>query len=146
MARHFTIKFKPRYVILTFLLTFFVLGGVYLSQQTRMESIAAQKAELQTQLDALNVEEERLDRMLEYMQTDEYLIQYCREKLGYVFADDIKFYSSGSTTSAAGIANTNPEEAPVATTSAQPSATPAGSLQPSTTPPASTTPEGTSAP
>ncbi len=134
MAKHLTIKFKPRYVILTFLLTFFILGGVYLSQQTRMESIAAQKAELQVQLDTLNVEEERLDRMLEYMQTDEYLIQYCREKLGYVFADDIKFYNNGGTTSAAGIANANPEEAPVATSSAKPSVTPA------VTPPVSTPP------
>lgn len=134
MAKHLTIKFKPRYVILTFLLTFFILGGVYLSQQTRMESIAAQKAELQVQLDTLNVEEERLDRMLEYMQTDEYLIQYCREKLGYVFADDIKFYNNGGITSAAGIANANPEEAPVATSSAKPSVTPA------VTPPVSTPP------
>lgn len=140
MAKHLTIKFKPRYVILTFLLTFFILGGVYLSQQTRMESIAAQKAELQVQLDTLNVEEERLDRMLEYMQTDEYLIQYCREKLGYVFADDIKFYNNGGITSAAGIANANPEEAPVATSSAKPSVTPA------VTPPVSTPPEGTPAP
>lgn len=139
MAKHLTIKFKPRYVILTFLLTFFILGGVYLSQQTRMESIAAQKAELQVQLDTLNVEEERLDRMLEYMQTDEYLIQYCREKLGYVFADDIKFYNNGGITSAAGIANANPEEAPVATSSAKPSVTPA------VTPPVSTPPEGTPA-
>ena len=41
-------------------------------------------------------EGERLERMLEYMQTDEYLLQYAREKLGYVFPGDIKFYDEGS--------------------------------------------------
>ena len=57
-----------------------------------MTTIAEDTAALQAQLDALRVEEERLERMLEYMQTDDYLLQYAREKLGYVFPDDIKFY------------------------------------------------------
>lgn len=92
-GRKFIFKFKPRYALLLFLLTFFILGGVYLSQQTTLTSIDAEKAELQTELDALRVEEERLERMLEYMQTDEYLMQYAREKLGYVFSDDYKFYT-----------------------------------------------------
>jgi cell division protein FtsB len=83
---------RPRYIILFFILTFFVLGGVYLSQQTKLQSIAEEKVTLQTELDSLKVEEERLERMLEYMQTTDYLIQYAREKLGYVFPDDWKFY------------------------------------------------------
>lgn len=91
--RKFAFKFKPRYMLLLFLLTFFVLGGVYLSQQTTLASIETEKTELQAELDALRVEEERLERMLEYMQTDEYLMQYAREKLGYVFEDDYKFYT-----------------------------------------------------
>ena len=68
------------------------MAGVYLSQQTKMSSIQQQKEELQKNLNALTVEEERLERMLEYMQTTEYLLQYAREKLGYVFPDDIRFY------------------------------------------------------
>ena len=85
-------RIRPRYIILFFILTFFVLGGVFLSQQTKLTSIAEEKITLQTQLDAKKVEQERLERMLEYMQTTDYMIQYAREKLGYVFEDDWKFY------------------------------------------------------
>ena len=91
------LSIRPRYILLFFLLLFFVLGGVYLSQQTKLTSIAEEKAVLQTQLDGLTVEQERLERMLEYMQTNEYLLQYAREKLGYVYKDDIKFYDETTT-------------------------------------------------
>ena len=89
-------RFRPLYVVLAFLLAFFVMAGVYLSQQTKLSSIQEQKEELQKELDALTVEEERLERMLEYMQTTEYLLQYAREKLGYVFPDDVRFYEDPS--------------------------------------------------
>jgi cell division protein FtsB len=92
------IRIQPRYIILFFILTFFVLGGVYLSQQTQLKTIAEEKVELQSELDDYNVEEERLERMLEYMQTTDYLIQYAREKLGYVFSDDWKFYDEDTET------------------------------------------------
>ena len=86
-------KFRLRagYVILAFLLLVCILGGVYLSQETRIEKIAAEKATLQSELDKLKVEEERLERTLEYMGTNDYLLQYAREKLGYVYSNDIKF-------------------------------------------------------
>ena len=96
MAKKREFKLKARYIILSFVLAFFILGGVYLSQQTKLGSIAEEKATLQAQVDALNVEEERLERMLEYMQSTQYLIQYAREKLGYVFPGDYKFYEGGS--------------------------------------------------
>lgn len=89
-AHSFTIR--PLYIILLFVLTAFVLAGVFISQQSQLRSIAAEKETLQSKLDDRKVEKERLERMLEYMQTDEYLIQYAREKLGYVFPDDWKFY------------------------------------------------------
>ena len=44
-------RIRSRYLILFFILTFFVLGGVYLSQQTKLDSIAEQKTQLQTDLD-----------------------------------------------------------------------------------------------
>lgn len=78
-------------MILAFLLLVCILGGVYLSQETRIETIAAEKATLQSELDKLKVEEERLERTLEYMGTNDYLLQYAREKLGYVYSNDIKF-------------------------------------------------------
>ncbi len=92
MAKKVRIKLRARYVILAFLLAFCIMGGIYLSQQTTLATIAEDTEKLESELDALEVEEERLERMLEYMQTDEYLLQYAREKLGYVFPDDIKFY------------------------------------------------------
>ena len=96
MAAKRRFKLKARYIVLAFLLAFCILGGVSLSQQTTLETIADDTAALQQELDALEVEEERLERMLEYMQTDEYLLQYAREKLGYVVPGDIKFYDEGS--------------------------------------------------
>lgn len=95
------LRIRPRYIILFFVLTFFVLGGVYLSQRTKLRTIAAEKATLQTKLDELKVEEERLERMLEYMQTTDYMLQYAREKLGYVFKDDWKFYDDSPAVSPA---------------------------------------------
>ena len=93
---------RPLYVILFFLLMFFVLGGVYLSQRTKLSSIADEKAVLQKQLDGLTVERDRLERMLEYMQTNDYLLQYAREKLGYVYPGDYKFYDENTTNSVSG--------------------------------------------
>ena len=56
-------RIRPRYIILFFILTIFVLGGVYLSQRTKLSSIAEEKIELQTKLDTKKVEQERLERM-----------------------------------------------------------------------------------
>ena len=93
MAKKKKKKFQLRagYIILAFLLLVCILGGVYLSQETRIETIANEKATLQSELDKLKVEEERLERTLEYMGTNDYLLQYAREKLGYVYSNDIKF-------------------------------------------------------
>lgn len=106
---------RPRYILLFFLLMFCVLGGVYLSQQTKLTSIAEEKAALQAQLDALTVEQERLERMLEYMQTTDYLLQYAREKLGYVYADDYKFYDESTTGTGGAVTIAEPSAEPEAT-------------------------------
>lgn len=119
-------RIRPRYLILFFILTFFVLGGVYLSQQTKLSSIAEQKVELQTELDAKNVEKERLERMLEYMHTTDYMIQYAREKLGYVFPDDFKFYDDTANVKATPKLADTPTPLPALTTpTPKPTPTPA---------------------
>ena len=124
------IRIRPRYIILFFILTFFVLGGVFLSQQTKLKSIAEDKVALQAELDSRKVEQERLERMLEYMQTTEYLVQYAREKLGYVFPDDWKFYDTTTETEK----NTaqNAGDLPIGTP--QPTVTPTPHPTPSPTP------------
>lgn len=130
------IRIRPRYIILFFILTFFVLGGVFLSQQTKLKSIAENKVTLQTELDSYKVDQERLERMLEYMQTTEYLVQYAREKLGYVFPDDWKFYDSSTQTEKTTAQSAG--DLPVGTASPTPSPTP----RPSPTPSPSPTPQG----
>ncbi len=118
-------RIRPRYLILFFILTFFVLGGVFLSQQTKLDSIASQKVELQSKLDAKKVEQERLERMLEYMQTTDYMIQYAREKLGYVFEGDWKFYDDSDTAQVTPKFAETPTPVPALTTpTAVPSPTP----------------------
>ena len=94
--RSISFRLRPVHLFLIFILLLFILGGVYLSQQTTMSSSEDEKEEKQSILDGLKVDEERLERMLEYMQTDQYMMQYAREKLGYVFDDDIKFYDPGA--------------------------------------------------
>ena len=49
-------RLRAGYVILAFLLLVCILGGVYLSQETRIETIASEKATLQSELDKLKVE------------------------------------------------------------------------------------------
>ena len=118
-------RIRPRYIILFFILTIFVLGGVYLSQRTKLSSIAEKKIELQTKLDAKKVEQERLERMLEYMQTTDYKIQYAREKLGYVFEDDWKFYDDSQDAKVTPKLAETPTPLPALTTpTAKPSPTP----------------------
>ena len=118
-------RIRPRYIILFFILTFFVLGGVFLSQQTKLSSIAEEKVTLQTKLDEKKVEQERLERMLEYMQTTDYMIQYAREKLGYVFEGDWKFYDDSSETKVTPKLAETPTPIPALTTpSTKPTATP----------------------
>ncbi|MEN6420239.1 MAG: hypothetical protein ABFC73_15090, partial [Clostridiaceae bacterium] len=106
------------------------------SQQTKLKSISEDKIALQAELDSRKVEQERLERMLEYMQTTEYLVQYAREKLGYVFPDDWKFYDTTTETEK----NTaqNAGDLPIGTP--QPTVTPTPHPTPSPTP--TPTPKG----
>ena len=124
---------RPRYIILFFILVFFVLGGVFLSQQTKLESIAEEKVQLQAELDQYKVNEERLERMLEYMQTTDYLIQYAREKLGYVFEDDWKFYDDSASAAVTPKFVETPTPLPALTTP-EPSPSPVPTPVPTTDP------------
>ena len=126
-------RIRPRYLILFFILTFFVLGGVYLSQQTKLSSIADEKIALQAELDSRKVEEERLERMLEYMRTTDYMIQYAREKLGYVFPDDYKFYDDTANEKPTPKLADTPTPLPALTTP-QPSPSPTPAPLPTTAP------------
>lgn len=85
------LKATPRFIMLLTLICLIFAGSVILSQQAKLNEIAAKQAALDEQYAALQAEEQRLEYMIEYAKSDEYRVQYAREKLGLVLPDDIKF-------------------------------------------------------
>lgn len=65
---------------------------VLLSQQAKMKQIKQQQQILQEEYDALQTEQERVTRMIAHVQSDAFILQYARDKLGYLLPGDIKFY------------------------------------------------------
>lgn len=68
-----------------------IIGVVLYSQEVKLRAIYAEQQELQQQIAGQEEEMNRLEYMIEYTGTESYLIQYAREKLGYVLPDEIKF-------------------------------------------------------
>lgn len=89
-------KITPKFIALLTVLCVVFACMIYFSQEQKLEEIAAQEALLQEEYDAMQNEEQRLQYMIEYAKSDEYLIQYAREKLGFVLPDDIKFNIEGN--------------------------------------------------
>ncbi len=83
---------RPVYVFFVCLLVCAAMAVVMITQSATQLELNERRATLQTEYDALQVEEQRLEGMLEYVKTDEYLLQYAREKLGYVLPGEYKFY------------------------------------------------------
>jgi len=84
--------------ILFWLCVLMVIGAgfaaVMLSQQDKLNQLRQEQAALTEEYDGLMVETERLRRMLDYVNTEQYMLQYAREKLGYVMPEDIRFYKN----------------------------------------------------
>lgn len=88
-ARRFRVT--PRFVALVMLVCLVFACVVFIDQQQKLGEVRAREAELNAKYAALQAEEQRLEYMIEYAKSDEYRIQYAREKLGLVLPDDIKF-------------------------------------------------------
>ncbi|MEG1548119.1 MAG: septum formation initiator family protein [Clostridia bacterium] len=84
-------RFKPRFIGVAAILCICAVCAALYSQEQKFKEIKAQEQTLQEQRQALENEEQRLEYMIEYAHTDEFLLQYAREKLGFVMPDDIKF-------------------------------------------------------
>lgn len=80
-----------RFIVFLSFASVVALVFVLRSQDEKLKEIAAEKAELEQQYLALQNEEQRLEFMIEYAGTKEYLLQYAREKLGFVSPEDYKF-------------------------------------------------------
>lgn len=85
-------RFTVRFAIVACILLLYALGMVIYSQESKLKEIRAEQEALEEEYLALQNEQQRLERMIDYAKSDEYLIQYAREKLGYVLPDDIKFH------------------------------------------------------
>ena len=85
------LRITPKFIALLAMLCVAFACFIYFSQQHKLDEIEAKRSALQAEYDALQNEEQRLEYMIEYAKSDEFMIQYAREKLGFVLPDDIKF-------------------------------------------------------
>ena len=65
------LKATPRFIMLLTLICLIFAGAVILSQQAKLNEIAAKQAALDEQYAALQAEEQRLEYMIEYAKSDE---------------------------------------------------------------------------
>ena len=87
-------KKRMRAFAVGFVVLAFIIAAVLISQQKKLDAIAEEQ--LQEVIAAQNEEKARLEYMIEYSGSESYLIQYAREKLGYVRPDEIKFDIDGN--------------------------------------------------
>ena len=83
-------KKRMRAFAVGFVALAFIIAAVLISQQKKLDAIAEEV------IAAQNEEKARLEYMIEYSGSESYLIQYAREKLGYVRPDEIKFDIDGN--------------------------------------------------
>ena len=70
---------------------FFYLGGVLLRQEKELRTIENEKKQYQALLDEANMKTEELRQIKNRINTDEYIEEYAREKLGLVMPYEIIF-------------------------------------------------------
>ncbi len=86
-----TARFKLRFIVICCLLCICAAAAALYSQEQKLNDINAEVQALTDEYTALQNEEQRLEYMIEYAQTDEFKLQYAREKLGLVLPGDVKF-------------------------------------------------------
>lgn len=87
-----------------------------LSQQKRLFYLNDEQKLLEAKLDQLKLEEEKRKRLLDFTQTDAYIEQFARDKLGLVKKDDIKFVAPTPTAAPVAVTNNpsvNTQETPL---------------------------------
>jgi cell division protein FtsB len=84
-------KVRFRFAALAFLAGACVIGAVFYAQEQKLKEIYQEQSELQAKYDTLQNEKQRTELMIEYAHSDEYLLEYAREKLGYIKENEIQF-------------------------------------------------------
>jgi cell division protein FtsB len=85
------VKVRFRFAALLFLAGACAVGAVFWSQEQKLAEIRQQQQELQAKYDALKNEKQRTELMIEYAHSEEYLLEYAREKLGFIGKNEIQF-------------------------------------------------------
>ncbi len=85
------LRITPKFIALLTVLCAIFAFFIYFSQEQKLGEIAEKEAALQAEYQALQNEEQRLEYMIEYAASEEFMIQYAREKLGFVLPGDIRF-------------------------------------------------------
>ena len=84
-------RIKKRFIFIIAGCCVLALTLVLYSQDRKMREIAMEKAKLTDEYRSLKTQEEQMEYMIEYAKSDEFLLQYAREVLGYVLPGDTKF-------------------------------------------------------
>ena len=90
-AKRRLIKATPKLIAVLGGVAVCFVVGVIITQHTKKAEIDAEIAKLEAEYSLLLDEKQRLENMVDYVESEEYLIQYAREKLGFVREKDIKF-------------------------------------------------------
>lgn len=85
------VKIRFRFIVFAFLAGACAVGAVFWSQEQKLNEIRAEQAALQANYDALQNEKQRTELMIEYAHSSEYLLEYAREKLGFIMPDELLF-------------------------------------------------------
>ncbi|MCE5235169.1 MAG: septum formation initiator family protein [Clostridiaceae bacterium] len=85
------LKVRFRFAALAFLAGACVVGAVFWSQEQKLAEIRREQASLQAKYDALQNEKQRTELMIEYARSEEYLLEYAREKLGFIKEGETQF-------------------------------------------------------
>lgn len=85
------IKATPKLIAVLGVAAVCFVAAVIITQQAKKAQIDAEIEKLETEYSLLLDEKQRLENMVDYVESEEYLVQYAREKLGFVREKDIKF-------------------------------------------------------
>lgn len=88
-------KTTPKFFIMLTIVCVVIACVFFVAQEQKLDEIHQETAVLEQQYEALLNEQQRVEYMIEYAHSTDYLLQYAREKLGYVRESDIKFNIEG---------------------------------------------------
>lgn len=84
---------RTLYTVALLLIVCFVaaIAVTVIKQNKKLDELYSEKQRLTQRLDELKRDHERVEGLIEYAQSEEFLLRYARENLGYLYENDIRF-------------------------------------------------------